>query len=74
MTAAALCRCMRFAPPVQQQRPVSTAVERLVDRLVRPWVQRDLGGLVALAHDPQGRLVPRATKIIDIGAARLGHA
>jgi hypothetical protein len=60
--------------PVEQQRPVRAAGQRLVDRLVRAWVERDLGGLVAFADDPQGRLVPRATEIAHVRAARLGDA
>ena len=62
------------APPIEQQRSVGAAGQRLVDRLVRARVQRHLGGLVALADDPQRRLVPRATEIAHVGAAGFGHA
>jgi hypothetical protein len=60
------------APPVEQQWPVDPSVQRLIDGLVRARVQRDLGGLVALADDSQRRLVAGAAEIVDIGAARLG--
>jgi hypothetical protein len=62
------------APPVEQQRPVSAVADREVDGLVRARVERDLGGLVALADDPQRRLVAGAAEITDVWAARLGDA
>ena len=54
------------APPVAQQRPVGAADQRLIDRLVCAWVERPLGGLVALADDPQRRQVPGAAEITNI--------
>jgi hypothetical protein len=44
-----------------------------VDGLVRTRVERELGGLVALADDPQRRLVTGAAEIVDVRAAGFGH-
>lgn len=41
---------------------------------MRACIQRDIDELVALADDPNRRLIPSTTEITDIRAARLGHA
>ena len=71
--AAALRRCMRLPHRLSSSGPSVRPGLRLVDRLVRPWIQRHLGGLVALADDPQRRLVPRAAEIAHVRTARFGH-
>jgi hypothetical protein len=58
MIAAGVVALHPVAPAVEQQRTVRALVKRLVDGLLGSRVQRDLCGLVALAENPQGRLVP----------------
>src|SRR5688500_15367693 len=66
-------------PPVEalavtapKDRPLVAFTDRQVDRSSGPGHERHGGGLVALAHDPQGAMAALDAKVLDVGGAGLG--
>ena len=77
----AIERTRRWAvPPVealaivtQEDRSVSPFTDGEVDRSGRTRDQRNEGGFVALAHDPQHPVAPFEGHVLDVGVAGFAH-
>jgi hypothetical protein len=61
-------------PLVAKQRTGGTVVDGTINRVLSARIEHDLGGLVALAEDPQRGLVAGAGQVGDVGSAGFGHA
>lgn len=61
------------APLVAKEGTRAAPGDRLVQRLLGPGVEHDVGGLVALADDLQRGLVAGPAEVGDVGVARFGH-